>query len=877
MSWLRRLVNTFRPGLNRDIDRELSFHIAERAEQLREQGLSAEEAMRRARVQFGNPIAQRERTRDADISGWMDTALRNVRYAFRTLTHTPGFTVTVVLTLALGIGANTAVFSAIDAVLLRPLPFPDGDRLVLIEQTIEGSSNTAIAPARIEDWNRQSSTFEGITGFYVDDAVDTRGELPTRLRRAFVAPRFFDVMGVSPAAGHSFAAVDHHYGGPITLIISDRRWRSLGADPAMVGQSFRVGPNSIETIGIMPASFEFPAKEVDMWSADDIDAPWAISRALTWHTGIGRLKAGVTLEQAQADLSRVQAGLASQFPNTDGKIRVRVTPLKDTVVGGSRASLWLLFGSVSVLLLIACTNIAALLLSRAAKREPEIALRYSLGGSRRAVVGQLLTEAGVLACVGATLGLVVALGATRALRTLAPQLPRVDEIAIDGRILAYTVVSTAVVSLLCGLVPAWRGTRGVRPRPSPGRTQVSQRHSIQWVLVGVQVTLSVTLLAGAALLLRSVDALSRVDRGFDATRVLTFHISGTYGWETTDQHVQRINRAIDEIRELPGVESVAITSTLPGVRDEQQLEFALAEGRDRSSAPLVAEHRMVSPAYFETLQIPLLAGELCRRPADAGGKTGVVTEALVNRRFADLYLADRQAIGLHLTGGLDTLIKNGHLFGAPLPTRIVGIVGDAREHGADRAPSPTVYTCFSAPNPAPWHLVRTSGEPMAMATAIRLKVRELEPQRSVYDVIPLDTRIGDAYAQNRLRTSLLTCFALTALGLVVAGVYGTLSYAVSLRRREVALRLALGALRSTVVHELMATTVRIVGMSAAIGLVLALLFAQSLTTMLYGVTPTDPATLTGVVVVVLTVAFVAALVPATRAAFVQPMRALRED
>jgi putative ABC transport system permease protein len=386
----------------------------------------------------------------------------------------------------------------------------------------------------------------------------------------------------------------------------------------------------------------------------------------------------------------------------------------------------------------------------------------------------------------------------------------------------------------------------------------------------------VILLAGAGLLLRTVDALSRVDFGFDSDRVLTLHVSGTYGWETTDGAVQRINRVVDGIAALPGVEKVAITSTLPGVRDGQQLEFELAEGRADPAPRMVAETRVVSPAYFQTLRIPLLAGELCRRPADAGGKTGVTTEALVNRRFADLYLSGREAIGLHLTGGLDSLVKNGHLFGAP-PSRIVGIVGDARELSADRDPVPTVYTCFSAPNPAPWHVIRTTVDPMAMVETIRRTIHKLEPQRSVYDVAPLDRRIADAYSQNRLRTWLLTAFATTALALVCAGVYGTLSYAVRLRRREVALRLALGGLRRSVINDLMMGSVRIVGIATAAGLGLALIFTRSLATMLYGVTPADPATLTTVIIMVVIVAFTAAFVPAARATFIQPMRALRED
>jgi putative ABC transport system permease protein len=877
MSWLRRAFNTLWPGrVERDIDREISFHLAERAEELQRQGAGAAEARRLARVRFGNPVVQRERTRDVDVAGWVDASMRNVRYAVRTLAHTPGFALTIVLTLALGIGANTAVFSAIDTVLLRPLPFPDGDRLVVVSQTREGSGETRIAPLRLQDWNRLNTTFEGLAGHYVDDVVDSTGDLPQRFRRAFVTRGFFDVLRVPPAMGRGFVASEHSLQGSIAMIISDRRWRSLGADPQIIERTVKTPYISLTTIGVMAADFQFPAKDVDVWSADDENAPWAQSRALTWFTGIGRLRPGVTLAQAEADLNRVQAQLAQQYPNTDRGVRVRVTPLKDTVVGDSGASLWLLFGSVSVLLLIACTNIAALLLSRAASREQEISVRYSLGGSRRAVAAQLLTEAAVLAMSGALVGLFVAAVASRAFRSLAPELPRVNEIAIDGRILLYTVGSAVVVALLCGLFPALRGARGVRPLTTFSRTRISPRHSIQWLLVGVQVALSVMLLAGAGLLLRTVDALSRVDPGFDANRVLTLRVSGTYGWETTGGAVQRINRVIDGIAALPTVEAVAITSTLPGVRDTQQLEFELAEGRSASAPRMLAETRVVSPAYFQVLRIPLVAGDLCRRPVDAGGKMGVATDVMVNRRFADLYLSGREAIGLHLTGGLDTLVKNGHLSGAP-PSRIVGIVGNARERGADYDPAPTVYTCFSAPNPAPWHIIRTSGDPMAMAETIRRKIHDVEPQRSVYDVVALDNRIGDAYSQNRLRTWLLTAFAMTALSLVCAGVYGTLSYTANLRRREVALRLALGALRHRVVQELMTTSVRIVSTSTAFGLVLALLFTQSLSTMLYGVSPADPVTLAGVIAVVAGVAFIAAVIPAARAAFVQPMRALRED
>lgn len=581
-------------------------------------------------------------------------------------------------------------------------------------------------------------------------------------------------------------------------------------------------------------------------------------------------------DQTRADLDRVQGQLAAQYPETDRSIRVHVVPLKETVVGGTRNSLWLLYGAVSLLLLIACTNIAALLLSRASRRKQEIAVRYSLGASRTVVATQLLAEAGVLAGAGAGLGLLVALGATRALRTLAPQLPRVNEIAIDWRILLYTLASTLIVALLCGLAPAIRSARNTSLASWSART-TSARQSLQWLLVGVQVAFSVALLAGAGLLVRSLEALSRVDFGFDPSRVLTLHVSGQYGFETSDAAVQRINRVIDGLDTLPDIEATAITALLPGVRDQQQQEFRLAEARADNRARMIAESRIVSPGYFAVMRIPLLTGGLCRRPADAGGTKGVATEVMVNRRFADLYLHSTPILGLHLSGGLDPLIQNKHLFGTIPPSRIVGIVGDAREFGADRPPAPTVYTCFSFPNPAPWHVIRTAGDPAAAATAIRRKIRELEPLRSVYDIAPLEQRMGDAYAQNRLRTWLLSLFAVTALALVCAGVYGTLSYTVGLRRREVALRLALGALRRGVVRQLVGASLRIVGIAAACGLGLALLFTRSLSTMLYGVTPTDPPTLVAVVAIVVSVAAVAAVIPAARAAFMQPMRALREE
>jgi putative ABC transport system permease protein len=365
------------------------------------------------------------------------------------------------------------------------------------------------------------------------------------------------------------------------------------------------------------------------------------------------------------------------------------------------------------------------------------------------------------------------------------------------------------------------------------------------------------------LLLRSVEALSRVDPGFDPSRVLAFRLSGNWG-ETQDRDrlVRRIDVTLEELGALPGVESAATAWSLPGVPRQYQIEFELIEGRSDSEPPLVAEWRTVSPGYFNTLRIALVAGEVCRHPTDTRG----TQEVMVNRSFADRYFRGRSVVGLHLNW--EAASQTG---------RIVGVVSDARELGIDQDATPTVYACDSAPSPFPWFVVRTHGEPLASAGAIRLKLRELEPLRSVYDIAPLEERIGGAYAQNRLRTILLVLFAGTALSLACLGVYGTLSYVISLRRREVGLRLALGALRSDVIRQLVGQGVRVVGLGAICGLALSIAFTRVLSGMLYGVSPSDPVTLASVLGIVLAVGSLAALIPAARATAVQPMRVLREE
>jgi predicted permease len=850
--------------LQLDLERELAFHLQERAEDLEQEGLGPAEAQRAARMTFGSFTAQVERTREMDISLRMESLARGFRYALRGMRKSPGFTATVILTLALGIGANSAVFSAIDAVLLRPLPFPSAAELTRLAQTGPRVDQPFVAPVRLEDWNRLNSTFAGITGFYQEDASELSGALPERLKWALVAPRFLQVMGVSPALGRDFSPSEEHFGGPDAVLISDRLWRRrFGAGPDVLGKTLRIGRRSLPIIGVMPAAFRFPDSGVDLWSVSAPDAPFAQSRESTWFTVMGRMKPGVSIETARADLATVQANLGRQFPKTDARLAVSVEPLKEISVAGVRRSLWILFGAVSLLLLIACTNIAALLLSRAAGRRHEIAVRFSLGASRASVAGQLLIEVLVLALAGATAGLLLAGAAAGVFRALAKDLPRVDEIALDWRVVAYSLACALAATVICGVLPAIRATGGslAGALGQTSRTQVSGRGPLHLALVGTQLALAVPLLAGAGLLLRSLHELGRVSPGFDPDNVLTFHISTSWG-ETGDPKAssQFVDRILNGLRSIPGVETAATTYWLPGVPAEYEVELKTSEGRAEIEPKLRAESRFVGPEYFHALRIPLLAGELCRTDANTSA-------AMVNRSFADTYLGGTAALGRHLSQPGNAYI---------VPSEIRGIVGDVREIGLDRPPVPTVYWCSGGAQPGTYFVVRSHNSLPSLPRMVRHKVGQLEPARSVYDFALLQERISDAFAENRLRTILLSFFAATAIALANVGLYGTLSYLVNLRRREVALRLALGAARGQVIRQFLWQAVRVSALGCAAGLGLALVFGRLLARMLFGVAATDSVTLAVVVAIVLAVSIPASLVPAVQAARLEPSQMLRE-
>src|SRR5713101_3400102 len=469
-----RFVDLFRRRrLDADLESQLAHHLDALEAEYRARGLAPGDARAAARRDMGGLSQVRDAYRDQHGVPVFETIWRNSRFAVRALRRTPGLTATIVLTLALGIGANSAVFSAIDTVLLRPLSFPDPDQLVRVIQTQDGARATWIAPLRLEDWNRLSSSFAAITGYAVEDSSDTTGDLPVRVRRARVSPRFVQVWGVAPAVGRGFTDAEHRLGASSVALISDRYWRNrFGADPSVLGKGVRLSGRPYAIVGVMPISFRFPERDVDIWSPEVVNSPYT-RRQFQTYIGVGRLKPGVSLTQARADLARVQTALAEQYPDTDRQIGTRIEPLKETMIGSARGTLSL---------------------SRAARREQEIAVRYALGATRGAVLLQLLTEVGVLALAGAAAGVFVSLAVSAGFRVLAPDLPRLGEAGLDARMLFHRMALAVLAALVCGLFPAVRSSRGAAALAGAGRAHVSARHPLLWCLVAVQVALSVTLL-----------------------------------------------------------------------------------------------------------------------------------------------------------------------------------------------------------------------------------------------------------------------------------------------------------------------------------------------------------------------------------------------
>jgi putative ABC transport system permease protein len=789
--------------------------------------------------------------------------------AYRSLLRRPGFFCAVVFTLTLGIGANSAIFSVIDAVLLKPLPYPNGDRLmVLFESNLRKKQpHENPAPIQIEEWNRMNQSFTAISGAYTENVAEVSGELPEMLVSARVSPRFFSVLGTPPLVGRTFIPEEDLLNGPGAAILSERLWRRrFGADSSVVGKALRVGNYSYPIIGVMPDSVRFPASNVDFWIPAKLPPFLMRVREARWESAVGRLKEGVTLQSARADLSTVQARLAAQFPTTDGNWSPIVEPLKEEMVGGVRRSLWILFGAVSFVLLITCANVACLLLARAHSREREIAVRFSLGARREQVIRELLREALCLAIPGCLLGLAASVAGTSIFRRAAAVLPRAGEIHLDWRIVVFTLALSLVTAVLFGLLPAVRSTRdeisGVWAQST--RTQVGGRHRIQRLLVSAQVALAIVLLVGSGLLIRSLARLGQVSLGFDPEHVLAFRISGSFA-ETNDRPrlAQRLNRTLENVQSIPGVRAAALSLGLPGGGPLLASQFHIV-GQDTEAEgnQVFADEDSVTPGFFNLFGIPILSGSTCRVSLDPKAQP----TALVSRSFADTYFPGQSPIGHY--------VREGEY---PMQLRIVGVVGDIRKHGYARDPQPTVYWCGIPSSPFPVFLVRSEGDPLQLSESVRRRIHATDPNRAVYDVQRLSDYVSSTLTERRFQMILLTSFAATALLLAAVGLYGVTSFLVSLRTREIGLRAALGATPARIFAQILREGALMTAAGIVFGLAAALILSRSIASLLFGVAPTDPIIYLAVPLLLACVSAVALWFPARRATSIDPMEALRQE
>jgi len=788
------------------------------------------------------------------------------RAAVRSLARRPALTIAVVVTLALGIGANSAIFSAVDAVLLKPLPFPDGDRLVAVYESnlARRQATQLVAPGRLEEWNRSNRTFVALAAHYFENMTDTTGPLPERVEAMRISPRFFSVLRVSAALGRTPTPQEELFGGPSVIVVSDAFWRNrLHGDPSAIGRKLILGGANRTVIGVMPPSFRYPYATTEVWVPAQSPAMLMEARRARFYKAVGRLKEGVTIEQSQEDLTRVQAALGEQFPETDKGWGAAVVALKEEQIGGVRRTLWLLLGAVALVLLAACGNVACLLLADSARRERDIAIRFAIGADRVRVVAELLREGALLALAGTGVGLLLAAWGMSAMRAAATQLPRAADIHVDARLVAFTMAIGSITTLVFALAPALRAARKdpADALSRGGRAEASGHHALQRVLVAAQVALAIVLLVGAGLLVRSFTRLQQVSPGLDPDHVLTFRMSAQWS-EQLDAVVQRQARTIRRLELIPGVASAALSQVVPAATDYPPSEFHII-GRDPAEKTF-AHTRSVSAGYFRTLRIPILQGETCRDDPAAPA----FSKALVTRAFTDRFFANDDPRGHAL------IFQN-------LPpgqtVEIVGVVGDVRERGLLSSAEPVIYMCGYSPYwPDPIFLVRTDAAHPASVTAIRAALREIEPRRAVYAVSPLAERLRDSVAQPRLNTLLLTLFAAVALLLAAMGLYGVLSQLVAGRRREIGLRMALGEPPARILRSVVMQAAAVTVAGIASGLAGAFAAARLMASLVFEIPPVDPLTFAAAPAVLAAVALATAFVPARRAALVNPVEALRE-
>ncbi|HEX8775382.1 MAG TPA: ABC transporter permease [Pyrinomonadaceae bacterium] len=812
----------------------------------------------------------------------METFRQDIRYGARILMKRPGFALVTVLALALGIGANSAIFSVVNAVLLRPLPYQDPSRLVMVWESRprQNRDENPVAPADFVDWQQQNQSFENMAA-YAPVAFNLTGAgEPEQINSQLVTPEFFQVLGVKAELGRTFLREADEPGGERKVVLGHGLWqRRFGADPGIVGRSLMLNDESFTVVGVMPPHFQYPEKSVELWATPKRTVPEmtvsgntdaASIRTLHYLSVVARLKPNVTLSQSQVEMETIASRLEQQYPAENTGHTARVVSLHEQLVGDVRPALLVLLGAVGFVLLIACANVANLLLARAAARHKEMSIRTALGAGRFRLIRQMLTESMLLSLIGGVVGLLFALWGVDLLVAMSPEnLPRLGEISLDARVVGFTLVISLLTGLIFGLMPALQASRLdlISSLKEGGRSSLEgfSRHRMRSALIVVEVALALMLLIGAGLMIRSFQRIQQVAPGFNPNNLLITELSlSRTKYAEKEQIVNFQKEVLARISSLPGVESAAATWTLPLSGQDAGRGFDLEGYTPAPNERTNASFSAVSPRYFQTMEIPVTAG---REFTDQDNAAGAGT-IIINETFARRYFPSGDAVG-----------KRMKLRGDDNPwLTIVGVVRDVKHTELTAQPRMEMYlSALQSPFNFMNIVVRTSTDPASLTTAVRKEVWAVDKDQPVSDVQTMLQLVSNSVARARFNTLLLGLFASVALLLAAIGLYGVMSYSVTQRTHEIGIRMALGAQRRDVLRLVVGQGMILALIGVALGLLAAFAVSRVMSSLLFGVSATDPLTFIALAVLLAAIALLACLIPARRATRVDPMIALRYE
>jgi putative ABC transport system permease protein len=886
LAWIRAFASRTRAALSprqvdQEFEHELNAHLDMLADENVRRGMSPEEAKRAARIRLGGHTQLKGINRELHGLPMLETIFQDTRYALRMLRKNPGFTAVAVLTLALGIGANTAIFSIVYAMLLKPLPYSQPEQLLTVfeAQPQAGVNATGWSYANFAELREQNRIFSDMAGSQQHQLTLTgRGE-PSVVNTSVVTPELFSVFGQKPMLGRAFFPEDGKSGAAAAVILSENLWRgSFGADPNVIGTSINLDKRSFTIVGVMPAVFRFPilTENQQLWIPlvqDPLFGSWMERRGGHWLQVTGRLKPGVSMTQVQAELDAIGARLAKEFPAENDGWSIRFMPLKQLIVGDVKSALLVLLGAVGLVLLIACANIANLLLTRATSRAREIAVRTTLGAGRSRIVRQLLSETFVLGMLGGLAGIALAYAGVQGLTSLMPRdLPQVNAIRVDNSVLGFALLLSAVASCGFGLAPAlFAANSNLQSSLREGGARSGEsgnRRRVRGLLAAGEIALAMVLLVAAGLLLRSFSKLMAVSPGFDAQRVVQADISlPRFQYSTPQQWAAFSNELLTRLQSEPGMRDAAIVVPRPIADGFVNLGFDIVGSPASSaSASRTANYVSVSPDYFRVMEIPLLAGRLFdKHDISSSPRVSLISEAM-----ARLYFPNQNPLGKQLSFSFPP--------DSGAAREIVGIVGDVRDVALGQDPSAMMYVPYAqSPFWGANVVVRSALSTASVASAIRRSVQQIDKDLPVTDVAKMTDMIDASVAQPKFRTFLLGLFAAMALVLAATGIFGVISYSASQRTNEIGIRVALGASRNTILRMVLRETLVLTCAGLALGVPSALAASHLLGHLLFDVSANDPATLTAVALTLAFVAAVAGYIPARRAMRVDPMVALRHE